>query len=442
MPLASGLVSLALGLAAPQLSLAPQVQHLATRLGSAVFAERELAEAALAKLGPAAARPARALAATHPDAEVRARALRVAERLEFRSRQSLLLPARRVALDFRARPLALAVKQLAAETGLPVSLGACADPERPVTVTSEPLPAWEAVERFRVAANLKEVPAKLAAAPPRPGESLPPQPVMLPGGAIAFSAPVVTDDPRAARWNPYEVVFADAGPGEAPPPFNAADFAGPVRVRALPPGYAGHEVVRGAGRVNLVLEVSPPSGFAWAEPPRVRVDYAADRLGRRVAGAHPELTPAAPLVPDDFGGFGGRVVRFRGIGNNVIQNTAYLVPNPRLVVAALQTDDRLVPSLGVLRGTVVGLAAVPNRVVAECPDLAANAGTTYATPTGTFRVARISPLVAYARRRLRGRVAPRAPPRAGAPPPPTPTPRASSSPTPAGAPLPKPAPQR
>src|SRR4051812_47892529 len=104
-------VAMGLGPTTPAPGLGPDA--LIARLGSPRYADREAATAALRRLGPAAL-PALRSARSARDAEVRARAAALLERVE----SELMVRPTLVRLDYRDRPLAEVVKDLGRQTGI------------------------------------------------------------------------------------------------------------------------------------------------------------------------------------------------------------------------------------------------------------------------------------------------------------------------------------
>ena len=357
---------------APQVAAAEPARVAATtvvaRLGSADFAERESAQAELLSRG-ADPETLRALvqATASDDAEVRRRAADTLDALTRHAEGARLLKPRTVRLNFDGVPLDKAVAGLRTLTGANLQLDPrrVADSGRMVRVTSGELPAWEAVERFRQAAGLVELFREDAPVTPGSAES----PSVR---RSYFGGP----PGPAATANQVPVLWADAG--TTPPAPVAADRGGPVRVTALPGRFPLNHVVRGSGQVVIHLDIAPPADLIWEQTQEVRILRGEDDTTRPVTAAHPLATPFTPN-PNE-------VMFVAGLGfvNFFNGNAAPVDPgNPRLVPVTLKTDDRLVRSLRVLEGVVVGSASVPNQEVIAVEDLAKSVGVAHAGPGDT-----------------------------------------------------------
>jgi hypothetical protein len=125
------------------LAIPPDAAALVSRLGSGTFAEREEAARGLEAMGRGAL-PALEAAMGSPDAEVRARALPVWDRIQ----RGLMVRPSMVRLEGGDRPLAEVVHSIGGQAGFSVEV-AQQGPDRLVDAR-EPLPTpfWEAVERL------------------------------------------------------------------------------------------------------------------------------------------------------------------------------------------------------------------------------------------------------------------------------------------------------
>lgn len=350
--------ALAAWLAAGPLSASPPPE-LIDRLAAPAFADRERAGRDLLGYGPAAVPALDAAAASHPDPEARRRAADLAARLRRLAATARMAAPPTVALAFRDAPLATAVARLRADTGVPLTLDPLhvADPGRPVTVTTGPLPVWEAVAAFTKAAGLAEVVHPEVA--PGIGTGGPAGSL----GQLSVYAAVLPPDPPAK----VPLVLAD---GPAPP--LPADRSSAVRVSALPPTFPAHRVVRGAGLVHLALDVTPvatlPAGGRWEETIGVRVRRAEDDAGRPVPAAFPDDASPAVGAQAEVVAFGGFAVP-QFLPPEVHADTRALRPNPRVVTVPLRTGDRAVKSLAVLDGVVIGEVTLTDQPLLTVPDL-------------------------------------------------------------------------
>jgi hypothetical protein len=129
---------------------------LVERLGAPRYAEREAAAQALEALGREAL-PALRSARRNDDPEVRARAAALLERIEA----AAIIRPTRVRLDFHDRPLGEILKNLEAQSAVPLLLFPTrGDPEalavRSVTLHDrEPVSFWEAIDRLGRTASLR-----------------------------------------------------------------------------------------------------------------------------------------------------------------------------------------------------------------------------------------------------------------------------------------------
>ena len=381
-------MGLTLPLVGLSLAAAASPLVLIDRLGHAAYVEREAAQVALSAAGPWALPALIHAAESHTDGEVRGRAAACAARVRDRADQAPLLAPTTITLHFVATPLAMAVAEVRAKTGLNLTLDPThPTPTRPITFSTGPLPAWEAAEAFRVAAGLTERDvAELTDGPPGPASSNALN-QRIAGGAMRVQSHYPADAPPAARTaSQVPVVWADGADLHSLP----ADRTGAIRVRALPADFPAHKVLRGSGQILLALDVTPPAGLAWATGATVRIRHALDDTGRpvtiaRTAAASPVET-AGGLNANVFLAPGGVVMFNGGINPMWIDGSpapaAGRQANPRLVLVPLRTDDRAIKTLTVMTGTVVGTVMTPNVPVVTIPDLATAVGQPTATANG------------------------------------------------------------
>jgi hypothetical protein len=356
---------------------APPVEALVEKLGDPGYRERDAAARELLDRGAAALPALEAAAGGHADAEVRWRAGALAERLRRTADAARLIAPMRLRLDYDRRPLAAALADLRARTGIPLVLDdrAVADAARPVTVRTGDVTAWEALDAFCRAAGLTEAFRAELGGGPAEQEALRQRRVVY---AIPSLPP-----PETAGQVP--VVLVD-GPARAIP----GDRSTAVRILALPPSFPGHRIVRGAGEVVLNLDVTPLPGVRWDDVTAVRIHRAEDETGRPVTVSHRTEPPADPFQLHEgiFLGGPGQVVVWNG-DMAFAQQSAGARPNPRVVPVALKTDDRAIRTLTVFEGVVVGSVTIPNQPLATIEGLAKAAGVTAHAP-GDLRVAVLS----------------------------------------------------
>jgi hypothetical protein len=121
------------------------------------YQEREKAARDLVAVGEPALKALRA-AASSSDAEVRARAAAIAERIDRVVRSERLLAAPKIAIKLDKVPLQQAVIDVGRKTGLRFQLEPSKDADfrRPVTLDTGEKPFWEAIADFYAAAGLME----------------------------------------------------------------------------------------------------------------------------------------------------------------------------------------------------------------------------------------------------------------------------------------------
>ncbi|MBM3979667.1 MAG: hypothetical protein FJ304_05180 [Planctomycetes bacterium] len=336
---ALGLLALFASLALPARAAEPAA--LVQQLGSDDFRTREAAAAALERAGPAAL-PALRAAVAGSDPEVRHRAAPILQKLQRAATSAERLAAPKVTLNFKAVPLAHAVAELRARTGvnLTLDLDRVADPLRPVTVATAELPVWEAVEAFSAAAGLREsFAAEL---------ELPKPPTNV---RRVYALPPVPPGPEAVP-----VVLID-GRGRAP----GARSNG-VRVLALPRAFPGHRVTLGTGETALCLDVAPLPGLNWNEVLAVKVTRLIDDAGRVGSGAAARPVDDGPMDLEGVVVWGGPGVKqgFARFDRPGAPAALAAVPNPRVVPVPLRLATPHAKSLRRLDGSVFGELLLPN----------------------------------------------------------------------------------
>jgi hypothetical protein len=238
-------VALALSLVGWDTGAAPDGSELAARLGSARYAEREAAAAALERLGREAL-PALRRARSARDPEVRSRAAGLLERIE----SGLMVRPALVRLAWRDRPLTEAVDDLARQSGVPLALAvenAGEWAKRRLTVEERaPLPFWQALDRLCREAQVHYV---VGPQPPTDGRE--------PGFGIGLAeglAPAVTSDSGPFRVELVGLHYQRDRqlrplPGVGQPPA-AEEFHAQLQVQAEP-----RLVVAQAGSLRLIEAV-------------------------------------------------------------------------------------------------------------------------------------------------------------------------------------------
>lgn len=347
------------GLAAADDPAPPTPDALVGRLGADRFADREAAARALEARGPDAI-PALLAAARHPDPEVRQRAAGIVARLQRTSDSARRLVPKTVTLDFAAVPLGTALHRLKEQTGINLALDPVrvADPLRPVTVRTGPLPAWEAVEAFCQAAGLRE---SFAAEIDLPKSDRPRRNYVMPVVAPpqVGNVPVVLTDGKAAPL-----------PG---------DRSTKLRVLALPGSFPSNRVFLGTGEVVLNFDVTPLPDLHWQDVVGVRITRVVDDSGRPGSSAAPRDTPAGG-VPDLAMILNPRIAMRWDFDGNPIPPAWHA--NPRVVPVPLRLATPGARTLRRLEGVVVGEVAVQNQELLALANPVAQPGATADGPGG------------------------------------------------------------
>lgn len=359
-------VGCVLGFAPAADSPAPSVESLIGQLGDTSFVRREAASRELAHLGHAALPALEKAIATSTDPEVRHRANVLAAGLRRTVDASKHLVAKTVKLDYYRVPLGTAVSDLKAKTGVPLTLDQTrvADPLRIITAKSGDLPAWEAIEAFLVAAELKEVfrhdlspPGSAANSRFRNQRN-----VYYEGGP-----------PTTESASQVPVLLAD---GKATIP---GDRSTSVRVLALPPNFPGNKVIRGAGTVVINLDVTPLGGLKWDDTNTVRIHKAEDETGRPITVSHRiETRPFTGYYGEEMF-LGGQMAWVGGWDGEMYPVNPNARPNPRVIPITLKTDDRSITTLKVLEGAVVGEITLTNQTLGTFANLPKASGRTIQT---------------------------------------------------------------
>jgi len=345
----------------------PATAQLVARLGAAYYGDREAATRALEAAGPDAI-PALEAAARDPNPEVSRRAVGVLAKFCRAADSKTYLVAKTVRLDYAALPLAAALTDLKARTGLPLALDLArvADPLRPVTCQTGDLPAWEAVAEFCRAAGLREV--------------------------FATDLPVPPPDPqrRRAYYSPPPAPVADAvavtlADGRYDPLPGSRSTA--VRVLALPPSFTGHRVTLGTGDVTLCFDVTPTPGMNWHDVAGVKVTKVIDDAGRfgSAGVARDEAPPQNNYEGQQQvlmlgGGRNPFAMRWDNNGNPILPGSH---ANPRVVPVPLKLATPAARSLRLLEGVVVAGVVIPEQPLATVENPAGRVGVAVEGANGT-----------------------------------------------------------
>jgi hypothetical protein len=330
----------------------PTVEQLVAQLGAESYADREAASKALDAIG-APAVPALEAAAASENPEVARRATRLLAGIRRRA-DSTLVASKTVRLEYRNVPLAVALHDLKARTGLNLALDPdrVTDPLRPVTCSTADLPAWEAVAAFCRAAGLREVflcelPVSRPNVPPDRTYYVPPGP------------------PPTAEAVP--VVLIDGSHVELPGSRTTA-----VRVLVLPPTFPGHRVILGTGETTLCFDVTPTPGLHWQDAPAIRISRVIDDAGQ----AGESVLPPARNELDPFH-TEWATPRY---SQPPPMPPAY--PNPRVVRVPLRLATPAARSLRLLEGAVIGEVIVPAQPLVTIENPTTSVGRVLEGPSG------------------------------------------------------------
>lgn len=330
-----GTMLVVLGLAAAPGPAAATPEELIARLGSPRYAERQAAEAELARLGRLAL-PALGARREHRDLEVRSRVNALIGKIEG----SLLLEPTPVVLDFQDRPLGEVVAAIAARADLPVALGPDAPKAQQVTLRADgPVPFWTAIDRLADVAGLG-----YAVAAPSPS-SLRDHPLILSPSTPRPGGP--TSDHGPFRVNlislHYQRDLSFLG-GAGLVPNRLGPMPAPMPVAANP---QGSRAVNEQFSIRLQAAAEPRLALRQTGPPRLAA--AVDELGQ-------SLLPPAPSGPSANPGMGMTVVGQYGTG---------MTTGPLQLLVGLRRPESPGRTIRLLRGAIPVSVATrrPNPVV-------------------------------------------------------------------------------
>jgi hypothetical protein len=335
--------------AAPAAEPTPTPSELVARLGSQEYREREAAVAALERAG-AAALPALRAAVKSSDPEVRQRASALLLKAQRAADSADKLAPKKIALNYKDTPLGTALNDLKARTGLNIVIDTnrIADPLRKVTCVTGEVPVWEALERFCVAAGLREA------------------------FTNELEVPKVQVSGRRAYTPPAQIPTPDAVPlvlidGKGPSVAGSRNTA--VRVLALPPSFPGHRVTLGNGETTLCFDVAPAPGLNWQEVVGVRITKLIDDAGRIGSAGSPRAATLDTFDFDNVIAFGGPGVRFGGgFGGRFDPRTGAplypdTMPNPRITPVPLKIATPDSRKLKRLEGVILGEITLTNQTL-------------------------------------------------------------------------------
>lgn len=331
-----------------------RIAGLIAKLASPRYAEREAASRSLDALGDVVLEPLRA-ALRSDDAEVRRRAAHIIETVELRQVNERLLKPTTIALEFHNSPLPEAVAALKRHTGLEILLSDQVA-RRNVTVSSKPLPVWEAIELFCRKAELREWDG-YGSMPP--GFSTAHQQRVGPGQIIVINGRGRSTT-RMLPGTDGRVMLYD-GPAAAAMSFHA----GSVRVRVLPSGTPFPSTQADRDEVVLPLHVSAEARLANVSVLSATVERAINERG--------QVLPAVELKPEashdnEVVVFNGQVMQSFGRGRGT------------QIALRLKQGDQPSQSLSELRGHLAVDAVIDDTIATA--DARGLAGTAFTSPCG------------------------------------------------------------
>jgi hypothetical protein len=326
-------------------SEAEKIAALVAQLGSAKHQDREAATLALDVVG-APALPALRSASRSEDAEIRRRAEDLVLRIDRRLEVAKLLEPKRLRLAYKDTSVPEAVRDLARRTGYPIQLQA--DPVslafRKVTVQTDDLPFWEALEQFCHAAGLVE------------RDLLPntrPTLQVADGAGRIIQRGYESRSNLDTRWVLVEGKM----------PLLPGCRSSSVRVLALPSTAPIEDRLHVAGEYLLTLDVMPEARIQWQSILEVRIDRAIDEHDQALA---PALSGSAnPL--------GGQLLPGNGIAL-LNPDTGLPLSNPRRYPVRLQSGILPTKRLKEVSGTIAAQVQTPLQPLITVDNLLKSAG--------------------------------------------------------------------
>lgn len=298
----------------------PTPDALVRQLGSENYAERENAARQLGVLGPKALEALRR-AVREGDLEVQRRVRELVRRLERQVETAKFTEPTRLRLSYQGENLAQVVNDLGKKASLSIKF----DPRvkfKEITLQTEEITFWEALDRVCVAGNVQEVaPVPL---PFPQDQNVPSTSVMMIGRrAMAYSTDILQREPLERV---PELRLA-AGKPVALPTYTS----GAIRVQVRPPGTVIPGQPREPDDHLLVLDVALEGKVQWHRGLGVRLEKALTEKGQsltlRTASYRPPLGSRSgiavngiPIDPEpDEPGPAGRLVplRLHGGGESV-----------------------------------------------------------------------------------------------------------------------------
>lgn len=323
------------------------LQTRITQLGHSRYTLREQAAKELEQMGEPAL-PALRKALQTSDVELRERAAKVIQRIEFRARSERLLQPPKMTIVFDETPLDTAIVELSRKLGLSLELDAkqVKNPKRPVTIKVEDVPYWEALARFYQAAGLVEfddIPQAAASSQ-----------TMLEKREIVYGPRQM---PKA-----HLLRLRDGTSQE----LLLTDKSMRVRVCAKHPDNKYDDT---RGEVFFKLKIDPTPSLSLQDILGVEVRYAHDEHQRTLVRATP---PELPRVQNDY----EEMVVMNGM-RTFVQNS--LFEHQRYTTVGLKTEGIRPKHLKELSGVVVAQVLTPPETLLTIADFTHNTAQNVAT---------------------------------------------------------------
>src|SRR5262249_36609706 len=308
-------------------------------------------------------------AARSKDAEVRRRATRLLRQIENLAEAARLLASPRLRLVYKDTPLADAVADIEKKTGIAIKLEGDTDrlPRRKVTLDTGNTTFWEAIDQFCAKSGLVESP------PPPPERS---------SATITGSVIVIRGGRGGIRLTPRDILTP--GTNALPPALILRDgkpsalptqYAGTVRLRALPPDTKLPDQERKQGEVLLVLEGKAAPALLWNRPVGLRIQKAVDAQGQQleeVAGTHLVESPQGPAR-------GGATVVINQVPINPRRNEPENQPHVPVRLTAGKKPSKVLKELS---GTLIAQVQTTPEALVVVDNILKSAGRVVKGPRG------------------------------------------------------------
>lgn len=246
-----------------------QIETRIAQLSNTRYSVRELGARELIRIGEPALGTLQA-ALSSPDMEVRQRVEAIIKTINFRKRNSELIKAPTLRLNYVNKPLGDALADVSRQAKMAFDLDPKSNknPKELITLDTGDVPYWQAIEKFLAVAGLVEKPTSNS--------------VMAPG-------PISTSTQQIQLWSNAPRPEPPADPRihlvEGKPVF-AADTSSILRVKALSKGASGNTLTKGSNEIKLILDVTPVPSVSWEGLVNIDVHHAIDERGIQLAQSH------------------------------------------------------------------------------------------------------------------------------------------------------------